>query len=70
MAIPGEKLQEGWGVLRIDPWHLAGIFDSSLDAENLAESLGAEYTVRYGDQKAGPGEFRFMSAPDAAGVAT
>jgi hypothetical protein len=64
MPIPGEMLKQGWGVVRIKPWHLAGIFNSSLDAENLAEALGPDYQVRYGDQKAGPGEFRFVAAPN------
>jgi hypothetical protein len=62
--IPGETMKQGWGVVRVKPWHLAGIFSASIDAEALAEALGPEYQVRYGDQNAGPGEFRFVAAPN------
>jgi hypothetical protein len=63
MPIPGELLRRGWGVLRMRPWHLAGIFSSSADAEALAESLGADYTVKYGEHTPGSAEFSFSTAP-------
>ena len=50
MPIPGEMLKRGWGVLRLDPWHLAGVFASSIEAEALAQSLGPKYTVKFGEQ--------------------
>lgn len=65
MPIPGEMLKRGWGVLREKPWHLAGIFSSSGDAEQLAESLGAEYAVKYGEHPVGSSEFIFANAPGA-----
>ena len=65
MPIPGEMLKKGWGVLRLEPWHLAGIFTSSVEAENLAQSLGADYSVKYGEHIAGSSDFSFANAPDA-----
>jgi hypothetical protein len=67
MPIPGEMLKQGWGVLRLKPWHLAGVFTSSADAENLAQSLGPDYTVKYGEQSVGSSEFSFAST-DASRV--
>jgi hypothetical protein len=63
MAIPGEMLTRGWGVLRLKPWHLAGVFTSSVEAEKLAQSLGPEYTIKYGDHAAGSPDFSFTNAP-------
>ena len=57
MPIPGEFLRRGWGVVRLKPWHLAGIFASSIDAEALASSLGPGYVVKFGDHIPGSGEF-------------
>lgn len=65
MPIPGDSLKAGWGVVRLTPWHLAGVFKSSVDAENLADRLGPAYTVRYGDHVAGSPEFSFASSQDA-----
>jgi hypothetical protein len=62
MPIPGETLKQGWGVLRLKPWHLAGVFTSSVDAENLAQSLGPDYTVKYGEQAVGSSNFSFSAA--------
>ncbi len=68
MPIPGEMLKRGWGVLRLRPWHLAGIFTSSVEAENLAGSLGPDYTVKYGEHAAGSSEFSFANPSDASSV--
>lgn len=61
MPIPGDDLKEGWGVVRLTPWHLAGVFASSADAENLANRLGPGYTVKYGDHALGSPEFSFAT---------
>ena len=61
MPIPGEMLKQGWGVLRLKPWHLAGVFTSSVEAENLAQSLGPDYTVKYGEQAVGSSTFSFAA---------
>jgi hypothetical protein len=63
MPIPGEMLKRGWGVMRLRPWHLAGVFASSIDAEALAETLGAAYTIKYGEHTPGSGEFAFADSP-------
>jgi hypothetical protein len=64
MPIPGEMLTQGWGVLRLKPWHLAGIFTSSAEAENLAQALGPAYTVKFGEHSAGSSDFVFANASD------
>jgi hypothetical protein len=61
MPIPGEMLKRGWGVVRLKPWHLAGVFTSSVDAENLAQSLGPDYSVKYGEQDVGAATFSFAA---------
>lgn len=66
MPIPGEMLKQGWGVLRLKPWHLAGVFASSADAENLARNLGRNYVVKYGDHVAGSRDFAFVETQDAS----
>lgn len=57
LAIPGDLLKEGWGVVRERPWHLAGVFASSIDAEALAQKLGPTYAVKYGEHDAGSPDF-------------
>jgi hypothetical protein len=61
MPIPGDALRSGWGVVRLKPWHLAGVFSSSADAEKLAQMLGAAYIVKYGDHALGSPEFTFTT---------
>lgn len=59
--ISNDNLKTGWGVVRLKPWHLAGVFASSIDAENLAKSLGPSYVVRYGDRAPGTPDFTFAA---------
>lgn len=59
MSIQGDALNQGWGVVRLAPWHLAGIFVSSLDAEAFAREMGEGYVVKYGDHAFGSPEFTF-----------
>ena len=65
MAIPGDMLKNGWGVVRHHPWHLAGVFVSSIDAEALARQLGDAYTVKYGDHAVGSPDFSFSSSENS-----
>ena len=51
------KPKSGWGVLRLSPWHLAGVFETSGEAEIKIAELGAGYTIRYGDTVPGSDEF-------------
>ena len=68
MPIPGELLKRGWGVLRLDPWHLAGVFVSSVEAEALAQALGPKYTVKFGEQTPGGADFSFTSSLSSPSV--
>ena len=63
MSIPGDQIKSGWGVVCLGPWHLAGMFALSADAEKLAQSLGPAYAVTYGDHVEGTPEFSFTSIP-------
>ncbi len=63
MPIPGDSLKAGWGVVRLSPWHLAGVFVSSVDAENLAHTLGGAYAVKSGDHVNGSPDFTFTESP-------
>ena len=47
----------GWGVIRLSPWHIAGIFDTPQEASALKEKLGAEYEVKYGSNTPGTDNF-------------
>ncbi|MES1159087.1 MAG: hypothetical protein ABUL42_04250 [Terricaulis silvestris] len=63
MPIQGDSLKSGWGVIRLKPWHLAGVFSSSVDAEKLAQMLGPAYVIRYGDHVMGSPDFTFSNEP-------
>ena len=65
MAIPGHELKAGWGVLRLKPWHLAGVFTNSADAEALARRLGVGYVIKYGDHKPDTEDFSFSSEKES-----
>jgi len=38
----------GWAVLRNDPRHVAGVYDTEQEANAKAAELGPEYEVRHG----------------------
>ena len=40
----------GWGVMRDKPWHLAGVFEWSSEAEKMALRMGSDYKVRFGEK--------------------
>jgi hypothetical protein len=62
MLNEAHDLKEGWGVVRLEPWHLAGVFASSIDAEKLAQQLGPAYLVKFGDHEIGSSEFSFLNS--------
>jgi hypothetical protein len=43
-----DKAILGWGVIRSNPWHLAGIFRMETEAAGLQTELGGAYAVHYG----------------------
>lgn len=63
MPIPGERLKRGWGVLRLQPWHLAGVFASSVEAEAFAQALGPAYTIKYGERASEHSDFDIADSP-------
>ncbi|MCA9421939.1 MAG: trypsin-like peptidase domain-containing protein [Nitrospira sp.] len=47
----------GWAVLRRNPWHLHGLYEESLKAEEILNKLGADYEIIYGTNQYGTDEF-------------
>lgn len=47
----------GFGVIKPDPWHLAGIFPDERQATVRATALGPDYEVRFGSNKYGTDDF-------------
>lgn len=43
-----EKGIAGWGVVRVQPWHLAGIFETQAEALRRMKELSPSYIVRFG----------------------
>lgn len=62
-----ESWISGWGVVRLTPWHFAGLFQTAEPAESKAVEMGAGYVVKYGEQRVGSDEFEFNGAPHAQG---
>lgn len=52
---PGWAL--GWGVVRREPWHLAGLFPDQEQAETFRRELGEGYEVRFGSRRLGSDDF-------------
>lgn len=50
-----------WGVLRKNPWRLAGIFAMREQAEAYRTELGAEYEVIFGSNRFGTDDFVYSS---------
>lgn len=49
--------RRGYGVLRREPWHLAGVGTSLEAAQAFATKLGTDYRVRFGSQRIGTDDF-------------
>lgn len=52
---PGNRV--GYGVLRLSPWHLAGVFPTELEATKFATLIGNDYQVILGSHQIGSDEF-------------
>lgn len=59
-----EKQVAGWGVVRVYPWRLAGIFETQAEALERMEQLSPAYVVRFGDGFPRSGDF-FWDAIDS-----
>ncbi|HDL7801233.1 TPA: hypothetical protein PXP53_004274 [Yersinia enterocolitica] len=47
----------GWGVVRNNPWHLAGVYTAKESAEAEASKLGNQYEIHYGSHRLGSDDF-------------
>jgi hypothetical protein len=53
MPIVDGKTLVGWGVLREQPWHFIGLFDTQIEAAAKAIDMGVGYAAHYGHSKDG-----------------
>ena len=47
----------GWGVARMAPWHLVGVYATKDMAETKAAGMDAEYKAAYGSHRLGSDDF-------------
>ena len=63
MRDPGTVNQHGWGVCRILPWHMQGIYFTEAEANFEARKVGPKYGVAFGSSDAVTGNFTIVPAP-------
>lgn len=51
MPIVDGKTLIGWGVVRRQPWHFAGLFETQIEAAAKAIDLGVGYVAHFGESK-------------------
>ena len=51
MPIVEGKTLIGWGVVRSEPWHFVGLFETHMEAAAKAIDMGQGYAARYGESK-------------------
>ena len=56
------KNTTGWGVVRLAPWHLLGIFPTSAEARIRCLEAGAKYEVRFGEGNVEENEFLWIDS--------
>jgi hypothetical protein len=47
----------GWGVYRMEPWHLVGVCASSGKADKMKGEAGSDYVAAYGSHRLGSDDF-------------
>jgi hypothetical protein len=52
----------GWGVYRMEPWHLFGVCASSGDADTMKAEAGSDSVAAYGSHKLGSDDFMESSS--------
>jgi hypothetical protein len=62
MPYPRTVDQEGWGVYRVVPWHMHGIYRTELEADAEAVKAGNQYAVGFGSSHARSGNFTLVSS--------
>lgn len=60
MPYPSIDTQQGWGVFRIVPWHMHGIYLTEAEADAEAEKVGCQYYVAVGSSHARTGNFTIV----------
>ena len=55
--------RHGWGVCRIVPWHMQGVYFTEAEANSEAKKAGREYHVAFGSSHAGTNNFTIVPAP-------
>ena len=50
---------KGWGVIRENPWDLAGMFPTKAEADAEQVKRGSAYSVGYGARQLGSNNFVF-----------
>jgi len=51
----------GWGVVRLAPWSLHGVYPNKDEAESEAKKAGTDHEVHYGTHKPGTDDFVWTS---------
>jgi hypothetical protein len=59
----GSLNQHGWGVCRLLPWHMHGIYFTEAEANSEAKKAGRNYSVAFGSSDAASGNFKIVPAP-------
>ena len=63
MPYPSSMNKEGWGVYRVVPWHMHGVYRTEAEADAEATKVGLQYTVAFGISNALTGGFKLLAAP-------
>jgi hypothetical protein len=62
MSYASSVTQEGWGVYRVTPWHMQGLYLTEAEAVLEAEKAGFQYSVDFGRSHRPTGNFTLLSA--------
>jgi len=62
MPYPSSVNQEGWGVYRVVPWHMHGVYRTEAEADVEAMKVGQQYSVAFGISNSLTGDFKVLSA--------
>jgi hypothetical protein len=54
---------KAWGIIRFDPWDVAGTFTTREEAETELKKYGADYQIEYGSRKLGSNDFVINNKP-------
>jgi hypothetical protein len=57
-----EDNQTGWGVVRILPWHLLGVYKTSAEAQVRCLEAGKGYEVHFGEGNVARNQFTWLDS--------